>query len=239
MKYHKIQSVFLRDPETKHKNFLFGEWSEPEFGFLAPCEWSWQEKIDGTNIRVYWSGKDKTVHFLGRRDLPVAEDGTPSNIPTVLLEQLKLMFPVHRLEKTFQGRDVILYGEGYGAGVQKGGGNYIPDGYSFRLFDVFIGNHPHGIWVAQEYVENIAAERLLPYSPMIGKGPLTDAINLVKMGFVSQCAQTPQFIAEGLVCRPAINLLTRGGDRIITKVKCKDFVPYEQKANSRQTKQPV
>jgi len=235
MRYHKIQSVFLRDPATKHKNFLLGEWSEPEFGFLAPCEWSWQEKIDGTNIRVYWNGKDKTIRFMGRRDLPVADDGTPSNVPDFLLDQLKTMFSVERLDKTFQGRNVVLYGEGYGAGVQKGGGNYMPDGCSFRLFDVFIGK----FWIEQENVGNIAETLGLPYAPMIGTGPLTDAINLVKMGFVSQCAQSPQFIAEGLICRPALNLLTRGGDRIITKIKCKDFVPYEHKTNSRQAKSTV
>jgi hypothetical protein len=219
MKYHKIQSVYHRDPANKFKTFLEGEWSEPEFGFLAPCKWSWQEKIDGTNIRVYWDGKAKTVRFMGRRDLPVLEDGTPTNVPTFLLEQLKKMFPVENLDRLFQGRQVVLYGEGYGAGVQKGGGNYMPDGCSFRLFDVFIGTH----WIEQENVQDIAGSLVLPYAPMIGEGTLTEAIELVRKGFVSQCAQTPQFIAEGLICRPAMNLLTRSGDRIITKVKCKDF----------------
>ena len=33
------------------------------------------------------------------------------------------------------------------------------------------------------------------------------------------------FQAEGYVARPSIELHTRGGDRIITKIKCKDFRP--------------
>ena len=33
--YHKIQSIWLRDPETKCKTFIEGAWSMPEFGFLA------------------------------------------------------------------------------------------------------------------------------------------------------------------------------------------------------------
>lgn len=219
MKYHKIQSVFLRDPATKHKNFLLGEWSEPEFGFLAPCEWSWQEKVDGTNIRVYWNGKDKTIRFMGRRDLPVADDGTPSNVPDFLLDQLKTMFSVERLDKTFQGRNVVLYGEGYGAGVQKGGGNYNPDECSFCLFDVFIGK----FWIEQQNVYNISETLEIPYAPILNRGTLFDAIELVKAGFDSVVAVKGGHIAEGLICRPALNLLTRGGDRIITKIKHKDF----------------
>ncbi len=52
--YHKIQSIYLRDPETKHKRFLIGQWTLPEFEYLADNEWSFTEKVDGTNIRIYW-----------------------------------------------------------------------------------------------------------------------------------------------------------------------------------------
>ena len=50
--YHKIQSLFLRDPATQHRTFLHGQWSMPEFEYLADLEWTFTEKVDGTNIRV-------------------------------------------------------------------------------------------------------------------------------------------------------------------------------------------
>lgn len=36
-------------------------------------------------------------------------------------------------------------------------------------------------------------------------------------------SQWGDFIAEGIVARPATELLTRNGERIITKIKHKDF----------------
>src|SRR5438067_6018636 len=56
--YPKIQSVFLRDPATQHKTFLLGEYTRESFAYLRESDWRWTEKIDGTNVRVYWDGKD-------------------------------------------------------------------------------------------------------------------------------------------------------------------------------------
>ena len=53
-KYHKIMTVFKRDPETKYKTLLMGEWALPEFEYLCCNPWVFTEKIDGTNIRVNW-----------------------------------------------------------------------------------------------------------------------------------------------------------------------------------------
>ena len=45
--YHKIQSVFKRDPNTKFKTLLEGEYSIPEFEYLKDNEWVFTEKVDG------------------------------------------------------------------------------------------------------------------------------------------------------------------------------------------------
>ena len=45
--YHKIQTVFKRDPATNFKTLLEYDWSESEFGFLADNDWVWTEKVDG------------------------------------------------------------------------------------------------------------------------------------------------------------------------------------------------
>lgn len=33
--YPKIDSVFMRDPETRHKTFIMGAFARPEFEYLA------------------------------------------------------------------------------------------------------------------------------------------------------------------------------------------------------------
>ena len=50
IQYHKIQTVFKRDPETKFKTLLMGEYSLPEFEYLKNNEWVFTEKIDGTKV---------------------------------------------------------------------------------------------------------------------------------------------------------------------------------------------
>ena len=62
--YHKIQTVFLRDPATKMRTLLDGQWALPEFEYLARNPWYFTEKIDGINIRVVFDGE--SVSFGGR-----------------------------------------------------------------------------------------------------------------------------------------------------------------------------
>jgi len=50
--YHKIQTVFKRNPKNKLKTLLHGNYSIPEFEYLKDNEWVFTEKVNGTNIRV-------------------------------------------------------------------------------------------------------------------------------------------------------------------------------------------
>jgi len=128
----------------------------------------------------------------------------------------KELFEKPNDDGTIDEPQVCLYGEGYGAKIQKGGGNYIKDGVDFVLFDVKIGDY----WLERENVEDIAAKFGLRVAPILGEGTLTEAIELAKKGFNSQWGD---FLAEGLVLRPKTELKTRRGDRIITKIKHRDF----------------
>ena len=110
----------------------------------------------------------------------------------------------------------MLFGEGYGARIQKGGGNYISDHTDFVLFDVRVGNW----WLNRCDVESVAKRLGLRVVPVIGEGTLCDMVELTREGFKSTWGD---FQAEGVVARPATELCTRGGHRIITKIKCKDF----------------
>lgn len=211
--YHKIQSIYKRNPETKYKTFLMGQYSMPEFEYLANSEWVWTEKIDGTNIRVIWYGTESlhSLEFRGKTD--------NAQLYKPLEEKLFQLFPIQSFDDCYSGMDMVLYGEGFGPKIQKGGGNYGPS-VDFILFDVNIG----GIWLERENVEDIASKLGIKVVPVVGKGTLTQAVLYTKLGFNSTFStEGNEFLAEGLVLRPAIELQTRLGHRIITKVKHRDF----------------
>ena len=111
--------------------------------------------------------------------------------------------------------EVTIYGEGYGAGIQKGGG-YGKD-QDFILFDILID----GWWLNRSAIEDIAKTLGLKVVPIIGEGTLSTLVDEVREGFNSIWGD---FEAEGIVARPAVELQTRGGQRIITKLKTRDFV---------------
>ena len=198
--YVKINTIWKRDERGK---IVEGDYAMPEFEFLKDCEWAWTEKVDGTNIRVGWDGE--TVTFGGRTD--------NAQIPAHLVNALREMFPAEKFA-VFDG-PVTLYGEGYGAKIQKGGGNYRPD-QSFVLFDVQVG----GWWLRRFDVESVARTVGIDVVPFVGYGSLGWGIDIVQRGLVSQWGE---FAAEGLVGRPAVELFNRRGDRIITKIKARDF----------------
>ena len=204
--YPSIQTVWKRDPSDKHRTLLEGQWATPELEYLKDNEWVFTEKVDGTNIRVMWDSEQ--VRFGGRTD--------NAQMPTFLLAKLQDMFPAEKLAECFDDGPVCLYGEGYGARIQKGGGDYIPDGASFILFDVLIG----GWWLRREDVEGIAERLGIDVVPIVDTGPLEKAVGMVRHG--QESALRPGW-AEGLVMKPVVDLWGRDGKRIVAKVKHKDF----------------
>ena len=129
--YHKIETVFNRDIEGTKKLIPY-DWRDPTVEFLKNCTWEWTEKIDGTNIGVYWDGHK--VSFQGRTE--------KAQIPKFLLEKLEELFGGEENEQIFEQmfgeKEVVLFGEGYGNKIQKCGAKYIPDGVDFILFDAWV-----------------------------------------------------------------------------------------------------
>lgn len=212
--YHKIQTVFKRDL-TIPKTLLTGQYSLPEFEYLKDNIWVFTEKVDGMNIRVMFDGEK--VSFGGKTD--------NAQIPAPLILRLEERF-LPQLWKFIDkfGKDsfICLYGEGYGAKIQKGGGNYRQD-QSFVLFDVYVKSKKEfskGWWLARDNIEDIATFFSIDTVPIIGKGTLADMVEMAKNGFTSKWGD---FIAEGIVARPKIEIMTRSGQRIITKIKHRDF----------------
>ena len=220
-RYHKIQTVFKRDPATKHKTLLEGQYSMPEFEYLRNNMWVFTEKIDGTNIRVIYDNKDITIK--GKSD--------KAQIPVFLYDALQEIFTMEKMEKVFGvhlyaarvvqeqilegGVNVTLYGEGYGNRIQSLGSSYRSDN-GFVLFDIRIGEW----WLQRKDVEEIAKQLELEIAPIVGVGNLALMVEMARGGFPSQWGD---FIAEGIVARPNVELKARNGNRIITKIKYKDF----------------
>lgn len=204
--YHKIQTVYDRDPETNYKTLIDGQFSKPEFGWLSENKWIGTEKIDGTNIRIMWDGEQ--VRFGGKSD--------NAQIPTHLLATLQDLFTNENMEAGFES-DVCLYGEGYGEKIQSGGA-YMDSGHGtdFALFDVMIG----GIWLERHNVKSIAEMLNITLVAPVFIGTLKNAVAMTQAGFDS-CRGNKQ--AEGLVLRPDTELFNRRGERVITKIKTKDF----------------
>lgn len=185
------------------------EYSLPEFEFLKDNTWIFTEKVDGTNIRVMWDGKGIT--FGGKTD--------NAQIPQFLVKRLQEVFLTDLAKQKFSDKfgeegGVCLYGEGYGAKIQKGG-NYRPD-QDFVLFDVKIGEW----WLQRIDVEDVGDYFDIDIVPIIGGGTLNEMAIMARQGFDSVWGG---FKAEGIVARPKLELRARNGHRIITKIKSKDF----------------
>lgn len=205
--YHKIQTLFKRDQQKPKKPIMLGNWTLSEFEYLANNIWDWTEKVDGTNIRIMY--KEERITFGGKTN--------NAQIPAQLLNRLneKFLSLSDLFKEMFRDSETCLYGEGYGVGIQKGGGNYRSD-QDFVLFDVRCNNW----WLERHNVVDIATKLKLDIVPFIGSGTLNEAIEFTKNGFKSCWGDFP---AEGIVARPQVELRTRRGDRIITKLKTRDF----------------
>jgi len=209
MEYPKIETLFDRDEKTfKVKE---EEIRLPEFSNLK--KWWVTEKIDGTNIRVVYN--PSVIHFHGRTE--------NAQMPTFLLEYLQEIFTLDKFRSAFpELKGVILYGEGYGAKIQKGG-NYRPNDVSFRLIDVRVGNW----WLEPENIEDVAQKMGIKTVPVIGVMTLEDAVQFIKSKPTSIVAKedggNPNYPMEGIVARSYPLMLRRNGERVVWKLKTKDF----------------
>lgn len=201
--YHKIDSIYKRDNSGKFTD----EYSRPEFALLHDIDWVGTEKVDGTNIKIYWDGSSFEIGGRTKN----------AKIPSFLYKKLMELFNPELMLRIFGSKGgVTLYGEGYGNKIQKVGSSYIADGVSFILFDIMAED----IFFAREKVEEYASELNIKCVPTVLAGSLDTSINFVKNGFTSYLGNLP---AEGLVLRPFVELRDRLGRRIITKIKTKDF----------------
>lgn len=220
--YHKINSAFNRDPSIRGNPVIPYEWTMPEFEYLSTSPWLWTEKINGVNIRLYWDGE--TVTLGGRTDnaqIPAKITEAVRELGLLETAQWEKKWPLK--DSDHPGRSnpsVTLYGEGYGATVQKGGGLYRSD-VSFILYDVRVGD----FWLTRENVINVAEGFGLDVVPVFAEQcPVLMWEQIKGQGIKS--GVFPDAPLEGVVGTPSVPLHRRNGERIIMKMKQRDWDEY-------------
>lgn len=211
MEYHKIETLYERDMATFKVDS--SRLKNPAYSLIKT--WQWTEKIDGTNIRVTW--QDGKLSFAGKTD--------NAQIHGDLIKHLYEIIAPYKLAETFPDTTAVIYGEGYGAGIQKGG-LYSPT-KKFIVFDVLVGGK---WWLNGGNTCDVAAKLGLDVVPEFGEMTLEEATKMVRRGFESRLqgghdGKQAKMRAEGLVGRTTETLFDKKGARLIVKLKTKDFAP--------------
>lgn len=211
IEYQKIETPYERDMGGS-KKLIVGQFRDKAVEFLQDAEWVGTEKIDGTNIGVVWDGH--SVAFQGRTE--------KAQIPAVLVNRLNELFGgetnAQMFEQMFGENQVVLFGEGFGKKIQKVGAEYLPDGVDFILFDIYFPEKD--LWLERDNMLEIAQAFNIKVVPVVFCGPIYKAVEFVKAGYTSTIGTAKM---EGLVLKPEVELRDRRGNRIVIKVKARDF----------------
>lgn len=225
MEYPKIETLYERDPQTF--KVILDRLRLPEFDLVK--RWLVTEKIDGTNVRIILNcntsyGMGQTVHvpvvsYRGRTD--------DAQMPPFLLSMLQERFPLSLVASVFdEGTEAIIFGEGYGPKIQKGGGNYRKN-VGFRVFDVVVfGINGRPWWLNWTGVEDVAAKVGAETVPVLARYVTLDsavAFLASPSATTGQDGGQENSVQEGIVARTDPLLFIRNGERLMWKLKGKDF----------------
>ena len=220
--YHHIEAPTVQDEEygreTKKRKLIIPDrttgpeaYRDPTYYYLRNAMWNYSRKVDGENIRICWDGEQalwngKSNAFVCNMDFHEYMDNT-------FLEEI--------FEEKF-GRDkrVIIFGEKMGKKTQ---GNELGlDKDEVIVYDVNV----NGTWLAPVDVKIVAS--------YFGVRTVYDLMeqqthedSLVKL--IHDCSVGKFKDWEGIVAHPTVELRTQKGNRIIVKIKNKDYYRDEGK----------
>lgn len=248
--YPKIETLFNRDKDTFR---VTDELRDPTFGqlktWLVTEKIDGTNIRVSLEVDPAWmsNGDDSlapyVVRFYARTDA--------GQIPPFLLEYLEATFTLDRLRAVWRGTPdcdkcsgtgtipgslggfacecvvpypVVLYGEGYGERIQKGGGNYR-QGVSFRLFDVLVADRS---WLDWKNVVDVADRLGISWVPCLGTQTLEQIVKMVKEGGPQSTVayeenRGKEIMAEGVVARSELYLYDRRGRPLRFKLKNIDY----------------
>lgn len=225
LEYPKIDTLYDR----KFERFVdVNRLRRPEFGNIK--RWSVTEKIHGTNTRVtlFCNGE---VLYGGRTD--------DAEMSPDLIEYLEKTFTPEKMKKTFWlpnepiPKSATIYGEGYGPKIVPGSGIYRKD-VSFRLFDCLVQSESGNWWLERKNLEDVARKlgiKCVPLLAIIDSLPVS--VREIQHIFIDHRDRTVvvedggqvEFASkgEGIVARTEPLLFNRRGERVMWKLKIKDF----------------
>ncbi len=225
LEYPKIDTLYNRDGDRfVNINLL----RRSEFGMIK--RWSVTEKIHGRNARVTLFGNGEII-YGGRTD--------DAEMPPELLEYLRDTFTSEKMKMTFwlankpTPKSATIYGEGYGPKMAPGSGIYRKD-VSFRLFDCLVQSENGNWWLERHSLEDVARKLGIKCVPTLG---IIDFLPVsaeeIKRIFMSHKNRLTvmedggqvEFVSkgEGIVARTYPLLSNRKGERVMWKLKIKDF----------------
>lgn len=216
MKYPKIQTLYDRDTEGNYGVITY-QFRRREFMLIN--EWLLTEKIDGRNHRVMLF-PDGHVEHRGRTDraqfAPFMIDAAKRLVNNDVLRSV--------IKQNTDGEwpMTVLYGELYGPKIQSGG--KYRDNIGLSIFDIKLGDW----WLSWSDVENIASKLALDVVPVLGRTTRvpSDRDDLTAFFGGPACswaAQDEGIEPEGVVARTNPLLFDRRGERVMWKLKFKDF----------------
>lgn len=214
--YTKINTLYKRD---KQKHIIYGDYSLPIFDYLKDNKWRWFEKVNGTNTDLAYDMKREVLEVHGKTD----EADNPVGLREKILElAIKENFQNVFKPTTAEDRDNIvrIYGEGYGNDIGDEGRALLKDDYGFIVFDIMI----NGFFLEWNVVEKICEKLGLKTVAFVGEMTIFEAENLVRSRTLySTLVPDNKLLAEGLVGRPKFDLYDKLNNRIITKMKVRDY----------------
>jgi len=206
--YPKTDNLFSRNPDTKK---CIPQIRRAEFAVVN--RWRVTEKIDGMNIRIALL-PDGRVFVGGRTD--------KAQLPPKLVEYIRdTLDPDPMLSwrsEMFPDAPVVIYGEGYGAGIQKGGA-YASEP-RFCGFDAMVGGKMLPWSDATELIRRTNLET----APDLGVKSLADTMRSTlggRLSMIAASADDPP-VSEGVIAVAEPQLYTRFGERVKFKLKWKD-----------------
>ena len=218
LKYPKMDTLFERAKEGDNIGKVTNIIRDPRFDIVDPVSWMFTEKIDGTNIRIYsyMDGAARKWAIGGRTDAAQIHGTLMQHVN----EMMERIGPI--LAEKFEG-DLVLCGEGCGAGIQKGAGYF--DAPHFVMFDIVRTDTAFPVFFEWHSVVGIGQMLDIPVVPQIS-GDMVDIITMMTEGCTTLLGKQ-QAQMEGVVARTDPNLYFTTGDSVKPlrwKLKTKDFV---------------
>lgn len=218
-KYHHIDAPTKTDDEwgKEHKSRRllrpsecgndFDCYRDPLLYQLSLVGWHFKRKLDGQNMRVFWDGEQAL--WNGKSDNFTCKSNLTDYMNQTFLEEI--------FEEKF-GRDckVVLFGEHMGPGVQ---GNELKlENPEFVLYDVNINGYWQGVSNIKEIATYFGIKTCYDY---MGDDVCEDSLE----NLITRVADGEFKAWEGIVATPAVECRNQRGDRMIVKIKNRDYLP--------------